>query len=71
VRSFIEPVGNLEVRGRKLSQVLSFLSTLFKTQPTDMSSGLAARHLDEYLETFKWEKPEDARNVWKLGVDES
>jgi hypothetical protein len=68
VEVFVEPVGNIKIRGKILKTILEFWLELFRTQPQDWEFAKAGGHLEKHLHlnSYKWEQPEDARKVWTL-----
>lgn len=66
VKVFVEPVGNFELRGNKLSDLLRFWLELFRSQPKSWNSGQAAEYLDGHLSSFSWKNPSDAKRVWGI-----
>jgi hypothetical protein len=73
VEVFVEPVGNIKIRGKTLKTVLEFWLELFRTQPKDWGFAKAGGHIEKHLHLnpYKWELPEDARKVWTLTTPNS
>jgi hypothetical protein len=64
VSVFIEPVGKLTVRGPDLENILAFWLHLFQTQPHDWDYAKSGWHLENYLESFTWKHPGEAKDIW-------
>lgn len=71
VKIFVEPVGDIEVKGNVLKEVLEFWLELFRSQPEDWDYATAGWYLEKYLHQrpFEWKSPTDARKVWELWKD--
>lgn len=66
---FIEPVGDITIKGNKLSNVLEFWIEVFRSQPLAWGYAKAGFHLDKYLQSslFHWVSPIDAKKIWEIG----